>query len=117
MGNVGSSKLWPVSLGGKKKSKHNGSKKRHSTKRTQKPPNDAPTYDTVAEVPVYAVVDKAKQKKTKEENIHYADIEVLRRPTTNTSKRKPDIPPKPEATEYASINFPKEYNPVKGTLV
>uniref|UniRef100_A0A6I8R364 Uncharacterized protein n=1 Tax=Xenopus tropicalis TaxID=8364 RepID=A0A6I8R364_XENTR len=83
----------------------------------QKPPNDAPTYDTVAEVPVYAVVDKAKQKKTKEENIHYADIEVLRRPTTNTSKRKPDIPPKPEATEYASINFPKEYNPVKGTLV
>ncbi|OCT72513.1 uncharacterized protein C11orf52 homolog [Xenopus laevis] len=117
MGNVGSSKLWPTSLGGKKKEKSSGSKKRQSTRPTQKLPTNAPTYDTVAEVPVYAVVDKTKHKKPKEENVHYADIEVLRRPTTRTAKRKPEIPPKPEVTEYASINFPTAYNPIKGTLV
>ncbi|KAG8434476.1 hypothetical protein GDO86_012741 [Hymenochirus boettgeri] len=118
MGNIGSSKLWPPPFGWNKKERHKDSKRKHSSRSLQKSPPVFPTYDTVTETPVYSVVNKSKQPHKKaEENLHYAEIEVIRHRQPRSSKQEPNIPTKPEATEYATINFPKEYNPVNGTLV
>lgn len=72
-------------------------------------------YDTVAnDIPVYSVVDKSRQNHPKvEENVQYAEIEVIRRPTKR-SQKKPAILPKPvESTEYATINFHLQNDPAK----
>lgn len=72
-------------------------------------------YDTVAnDFPVYSVVDKSRPNHPKvEENVQYAEIEVIR-PPTKRSQKKPAILPKPvESTEYATINFHPHNEPAK----
>ncbi|KAM8927673.1 uncharacterized protein C11orf52 homolog [Pelodytes ibericus] len=82
----------------------------------QSPPPVVHTYDTVTDFPVYAVVDKSKKTKMREdEAVQYAEIQVLRKPTV--SQKKAAVLPNHNDTEYATLDFPREYNAVKGTLV
>ncbi|XP_077313044.1 uncharacterized protein LOC143933845 isoform X1 [Lithobates pipiens] len=84
-----------------------------SARINKKPPPTAPMYDTVAnDIPVYSVVDKSRSNHPKvEENVQYAEIEVIR-PPTKRSQKKPAILPKPvESTEYATINFHTHNDP------
>uniref|UniRef100_A0A8C5MQI6 Uncharacterized protein n=1 Tax=Leptobrachium leishanense TaxID=445787 RepID=A0A8C5MQI6_9ANUR len=82
------------------------------------PTSVAPMYDTVADFPVYAVVDKTKKKPhppNVNDNVQYAVIEVVKPPHGN-SHMKP-VESSATTTEYATINFTPTYNAVKGTLV
>ncbi|KAG8569352.1 hypothetical protein GDO81_014379 [Engystomops pustulosus] len=64
-------------------------------------------YDTVAEIPVYSVVDKSRKRDVRvEDDVQYAEVEVVRRPQ-NKSQKKPPAPQQSE-TEYATINFNPE---------
>ncbi|KAJ8388297.1 hypothetical protein AAFF_G00134510 [Aldrovandia affinis] len=62
---------------------------------------DAHVYDSVAEIPVYSVVNK---KRKPQEELHYADVQVLQsRSATSRGGQKPS--PQSCTTEYATIDF------------
>ncbi|KAM5132306.1 uncharacterized protein ACMZJ9_019109 [Mantella aurantiaca] len=113
MGNSSSTKgLWPPGKLFQRKPKQNSTKKRSSSRtNSRNPPPVGPMYDTVADdIPVYSVVDKSRQNNIKvEDNVQYAEIEVIRKPAKR-SQKKPALLPKPvETTEYATINFPPQH--------
>ncbi|KAM3921007.1 uncharacterized protein RB166_010452 isoform 2-T2 [Leptodactylus fuscus] len=106
----------------KRQNKPKNSKKKKSKKRrVNSAPPVSPMYDTVAEVPLYSVVDKSRKKNVSpEDNVQYAEIEVVRRPAPQKkSQKKPaSWQQPPEATEYATINFnPQENHTGKNALV
>ncbi|KAM4651689.1 uncharacterized protein C11orf52 homolog [Discoglossus pictus] len=94
-----------------------GDQQKGSKKKKQKGTNPPPPmYDTVTpDFPVYAVVDKTNRKKTLkvDENVQYAEIEIVRRPPSKSHKK---VVSPPESTEYATIK-PQVYNSSNGTLV
>ncbi|XP_030076619.1 uncharacterized protein C11orf52 homolog [Microcaecilia unicolor] len=74
------------------------------------------TYDTVADFPVYAKVNKNRKK---EDNVQYADIQVFSKAPQRTVEEVRRFQ-KVQETEYATINFPKphlKYDRTNGTLV
>ncbi|KAL4608670.1 hypothetical protein GN956_G24801 [Arapaima gigas] len=78
------------------------------TRRKKGAPVDPPcrsdethTYDTVAEVPVYAVPNK---KRRPQEEIHYAEVEVLQSHSTTSRSDHSSVPSR-TGTEYATIDF------------
>ncbi|CAJ0954436.1 unnamed protein product [Ranitomeya imitator] len=64
-------------------------------------------YDTVADVPVYSVVDKTRKRNNlpADDSVQYAEIEVVRRPMHSRSQKKAAVRQDPGVTEYATINF------------
>ncbi|XP_043936944.1 uncharacterized protein C11orf52 homolog [Protopterus annectens] len=72
------------------------------------------TYDTVADFPVYATVNKKKV----EDTVQYSDVRILRVPQRNTVQVKEHR--KQNETEYATLAFPApamHYDSKNGTLV
>ncbi|XP_005987317.1 uncharacterized protein C11orf52 homolog [Latimeria chalumnae] len=78
------------------------------------------TYDQVADIPVYAVVNKSTKKKNRQQDVLYADIQVV---NTNSQRSAEDVKKiqRQNETEYAILNIPRpkpqQYNRKKGTLV
>nr|XP_033773208.1 uncharacterized protein C11orf52 homolog [Geotrypetes seraphini] len=73
------------------------------------------TYDTVADFPVYAKVNKNR----KEDSVQYADIQVFSRAPQRTVEDVRRFQ-KAQETEYATISFPRanlNYDNFNGTLV
>ncbi|KAG9351492.1 hypothetical protein JZ751_022742 [Albula glossodonta] len=69
------------------------------------PPHQSPethVYDTVAEMPVYSVVNK--KRNLQEEDLHYADVQVLQASSASTRGRQRPIHTS-GSTEYATIDF------------
>lgn len=67
-------------------------------------------YDTVADIPVYSVVDRSRKREIKaDDDVQYAEVEVMRRPPQNRSQKKPPVLQNSE-TEYATINFNPQEN-------
>lgn len=89
---------------------------RHETQQ-QQPGRKVPTYEDVPDVPVYATVSKP-QAVQQEESIHYADIQVFSaRERSAAELRTLQLQ---NATEYATLNFPRarlKYDSKNGTLV
>ncbi|XP_041947372.1 uncharacterized protein zgc:193711 [Alosa sapidissima] len=78
------------------------SKKRKDAQST--PPEqtaDVHLYDTVPDEPVYAKVNKKKRQP--EEELHYAEIQVLQ--SGQMASRGRQRPPPVSSTEYASLDF------------
>ncbi|XP_018610699.2 uncharacterized protein LOC108936104 isoform X1 [Scleropages formosus] len=79
---------------------------------------EAHTYDTVAEIPVYSVPNK---KRKSQEELHYAEIEVLQGQTP-IGRRDHNRTPLKTGTEYATIDFlakqgtPRRNGSVKPTM-
>ncbi|CAH2320290.1 Hypothetical predicted protein [Pelobates cultripes] len=106
------SNLWS-SMNILKKGNKKVSKKRKSRHSVNTSPPVAPMYDTVADMPVYAVVDKNKKHQKSQDDVQYAEIQVFNKPRTS---QKTQVVQSPYTTEYATIAVPK-YNAAKGTLV
>uniref|UniRef100_A0A8C5IPW6 Chromosome 11 open reading frame 52 n=1 Tax=Junco hyemalis TaxID=40217 RepID=A0A8C5IPW6_JUNHY len=76
-----------------------------------------PTYEDVADVPVYATVSRRGVQQ--EESIHYADIQVLCRAQQRSAAPVRSLQ-QHQPTEYATLNFPRarlKYDSKNGTLV
>ncbi|KAL2295773.1 hypothetical protein Nmel_017294 [Mimus melanotis] len=81
-------------------------------------PPKVPTYEDVPDIPVYATVSKPKAVQ-QEENIHYADIQVLSKAGERSAAEVRSLQQQ-NATEYATLNFPRarlKYDSKNGTLV
>uniref|UniRef100_A0A8C6Y580 Chromosome 11 open reading frame 52 n=1 Tax=Naja naja TaxID=35670 RepID=A0A8C6Y580_NAJNA len=79
----------------------------------------APVYDDVSEFPVYATVSKPKNMKPDESSVHYADIQVFTKPCERSAGQVKNVQTQ-NATEYATLNFPRaplKYDNKNGTLV
>ncbi|KAL2095114.1 hypothetical protein ACEWY4_009833 [Coilia grayii] len=81
-----------------KKLRLRSKKRKESTPRQRTA--DAHLYDTVPEEPLYAKVNK---KRRPEEEIHYAEIQVVQ--SSQTASRERQRPPAVSSTEYATIDF------------
>lgn len=78
----------------------------------------APTYENVSESPVYATVSKPKNMK-QDDSIHYADIQVFTKVRERSAEEVKNLQMQ-NATEYATLNFPRprlKYDSKNGTLV
>ncbi|XP_025896816.1 uncharacterized protein C11orf52 homolog [Nothoprocta perdicaria] len=78
----------------------------------------APMYEDVPEFPVYATVNKPKSVK-QDESIHYADIQVFTKARERSAEEVKNLQMQ-NATEYATLNFPRprlKYDSKNGTLV
>ncbi|XP_029139290.1 uncharacterized protein C11orf52 homolog [Protobothrops mucrosquamatus] len=79
----------------------------------------APVYDDVSEFPVYATVSKPKNMKLNESSVHYADIQVFTKSRERSAEEVKNLQSQ-NATEYATLNFPRaplKYDNKNGTLV
>ncbi|XP_060106937.1 uncharacterized protein C11orf52 homolog [Heteronotia binoei] len=79
----------------------------------------APVYDDVSEFPVYATVNKPKNAKRDDSNVHYADIQVFSKIRERSAEEVKTLHSQ-NATEYATLNFPRaapKYDSKNGTLV
>ncbi|KAJ8275920.1 hypothetical protein COCON_G00076720 [Conger conger] len=65
-------------------------------------PPEAHVYDTVADMPVYSVVSK---KKKQEEELHYAEVQVLQPHSASPRRDQRPSPASNITTEYATIDF------------
>ncbi|KAJ8347535.1 hypothetical protein SKAU_G00261240 [Synaphobranchus kaupii] len=65
-------------------------------------PSQAHVYDTVADIPVYSVVNK---KKKQQEELHYAEVQVLQSHSASSRGGQRPSPASGSTTEYATINF------------
>lgn len=77
-----------------------------------------PTYEDVPEFPVYATVSKPKSVK-QDDSIHYADIQVFTKVRERSAAEVKNLQMQ-NATEYATLNFPRprlKYDSKNGTLV
>nr|XP_020648714.1 uncharacterized protein C11orf52 homolog [Pogona vitticeps] len=78
-----------------------------------------PVYDDVSEFPVYATVSKLKHMKHDDSTVHYADIQVLSKTRERSAAEVKNLQSQ-NATEYATLNFPRatlKYDSKNGTLV
>ncbi|XP_072835397.2 uncharacterized protein C11orf52 homolog isoform X1 [Pogona vitticeps] len=78
-----------------------------------------PVYDDVSEFPVYATVSKPKHMKHDDSTVHYADIQVLSKTRERSAAEVKNLQSQ-NATEYATLNFPRatlKYDSKNGTLV
>ncbi|XP_054659104.1 uncharacterized protein C11orf52 homolog isoform X1 [Grus americana] len=96
---------------------NHGTNARHETQQHQ-PGRKAPTYEDVPEYPVYATVSKPKSMK-QDDSIHYADIQVFTKVRERSAAEVKNLQMQ-NATEYATLNFPRprlKYDSKNGTLV
>ncbi|KAM4015991.1 uncharacterized protein ACNLHF_002503 isoform 1-T1 [Anomaloglossus baeobatrachus] len=111
MGNSSSSSgggraVWAQKLFKKENKKKDTKKKKSKARRSNSAPTVGPMYDTVADVPVYSVVDKTRKRNIPaDDNVQYAEVEVVRRPMHGRSQKRSAGRQDPEITEYATINF------------
>ncbi|XP_030820878.1 uncharacterized protein C11orf52 homolog [Camarhynchus parvulus] len=123
MGNLcGCGRRWKCPSPFKRKKEKQGAHVRQEAQQQQQPGNKAvtsavPTYEDVPEVPVYATVSRRGVQQ--EESIHYADIQVLCRAQQRSAAQVRSLQ-QHQATEYATLNFPRarlKYDSKNGTLV
>uniref|UniRef100_A0A8D2LMG1 Chromosome 11 open reading frame 52 n=1 Tax=Varanus komodoensis TaxID=61221 RepID=A0A8D2LMG1_VARKO len=79
----------------------------------------APVYDDVSDFPVYATVSKPKSMKHNDASVHYADIQVFSKSRERSAEEVRNLQTQ-NATEYATLNFPRatlKYDSKNGTLV
>ncbi|XP_062392092.1 uncharacterized protein zgc:193711 [Sardina pilchardus] len=76
-------------------------KKRKDEQPTPQQTVDAHLYDTVPDEPIYAKVNKKKRQP--EEELHYAEIQVVQ--SGQMASRERQRPPPVITTEYASLGF------------
>lgn len=77
-----------------------------------------PAHENVTEFPVYATVNKPKNTK-QDDSIHYADIQVFTKVRERSAEEVKNLQMQ-NATEYATLNFPRprlKYDSKNGTLV
>ncbi|XP_009958469.1 PREDICTED: uncharacterized protein C11orf52 homolog [Leptosomus discolor] len=101
----------------KRKKEKQGTNVRHESQQHQ-PGRKAPTYEDVPEFPVYATVSKPKSVK-QDDSIHYADIQVFTKVRERSAAEVKNLQMQ-NATEYATLNFPRprlKYDSKNGTLV
>ncbi|XP_015739323.1 uncharacterized protein C11orf52 homolog isoform X2 [Coturnix japonica] len=101
----------------KRKKKKQGDSVRHENQQHQ-PGGKAPAYENVTEFPVYATMNKAKNTK-QDDSIHYADIQVFTKVRERSAEEVKNLQMQ-NATEYATLNFPRprlKYDSKNGTLV
>ncbi|XP_057288059.1 uncharacterized protein C11orf52 homolog isoform X2 [Pezoporus wallicus] len=94
-----------------------GTNVRHESQQHQ-PDRKAPTYEDVIEFPVYATVSKPRSMK-QDDSIHYADIQVFTKVRERSAAEVKNLQMQ-NATEYATLNFPRprlKYDSKNGTLV
>ncbi|XP_061448467.1 uncharacterized protein C11orf52 homolog [Rhineura floridana] len=78
-----------------------------------------PVYDDVSDFPVYATVSKPKNMKRDDSSVHYADIQIFSKIRERSAEEVKSFPFQ-NATEYATLNFPRatlKYDSKNGTLV
>ncbi|XP_050179177.1 uncharacterized protein C11orf52-like isoform X2 [Myiozetetes cayanensis] len=118
MGNLCScGRPWKCPSPFKRKKEKQGTNVRHES-RQQQPGRKVPTYEDVPDVPVYATVSKA-QGVQQDESIHYADIQVFSKARERSAAEVKNLQLQ-NATEYATLNFPRarlKYDSKNGTLV
>ncbi|KAM4646394.1 uncharacterized protein C11orf52 homolog [Amazona ochrocephala] len=101
----------------KRKKEKQGTSVRHDSQQHQ-PGRKAPTYEDVIEFPVYATVSKPRSVK-QDDSIHYADIQVFTKVRERSAAEVKNLQMQ-NATEYATLNFPRprlKYDSKNGTLV
>ncbi|XP_059723081.1 uncharacterized protein C11orf52 homolog [Haemorhous mexicanus] len=123
MGNLcGCGRRWKCPSPFKRKKEKQGAHVRQEAQQ-QQPGRKAvtsavPTYEDVPDVPVYATVSRARGVQ-QEESIHYADIQVFCRARQRSAAEVRSLQLQ-NATEYATLNFPRarlKYDSKNGTLV
>ncbi|RMB91986.1 hypothetical protein DUI87_31515 [Hirundo rustica rustica] len=118
MGNLcGCGRPWKCPSPFKRKKEKQGANVRHETQQ-QQPGRKVPTYEDVPDVPVYATVSRPKGAQ-QDESIHYADIQVFSKVRERSAAEVKNLQLQ-NATEYATLNFPRarlKYDSKNGTLV
>ncbi|XP_051494470.1 uncharacterized protein C11orf52 homolog [Apus apus] len=119
MGNrlCGCGRPWSCPVPFKRKKEKQGAHVRGESQQ-QQPDRKAPTYEDVPELPVYATVSKG-QSGQQDDSIHYADIQVFSKARERSAAEVKNLHMQ-NATEYATLNFPRprlKYDSKNGTLV
>ncbi|XP_041269829.1 uncharacterized protein C11orf52 homolog [Onychostruthus taczanowskii] len=123
MGNLcGCGWRWKCPSPFKRKKEKQGANVRHEAQQQQPGrkavPGPVPTCEDVPEVPVYATLSRPRAAQ-QEDSIHYADIQVFSRAGQRSAAELRSLQLQ-NATEYATLNFPRarlKYDSKNGTLV
>ncbi|KAG5843806.1 uncharacterized protein zgc:193711 [Anguilla rostrata] len=91
------------------------SKSRRAKDAPARPPHQPPEahlYDAVPDMPVYSVVNKKKQR---QEEVHYAEVQVLQSHSGSSRGGQRPYPESDSTTEYATIDFKGQPPPPSAT--